>query len=67
MSDLTPAPSFIIQHGDGSAAWFLRGTAWANRDRASRFETKEAAQAALDKARKFMRPGIYRAASIVAA
>ena len=67
MTDLTPAPSFLVQHGDGSCAWYLRGTAWANRGRAQVFDTREAAQAALDSARKFMRPATYRAASIIAA
>lgn len=43
----------------------LRGTVWAfDMDRATKYETREAAQAALDKARKFMRASIYKKAVI---
>ena len=43
----------------------LRGSVWAfHMDRAQKFETPEAAQAALDKAKKFMKAAIYRKAVI---
>lgn len=43
----------------------LRGTVWAfSMDRAQRFETREAAQAALDKAKKFMKATTYKNARI---
>ena len=43
----------------------LRGTIWAfTMDRAQQFETREAAQAALDKAKKFMKASIYKKAQI---
>lgn len=43
----------------------LRGTVWAfSMDRATRHETREAAQAALDMAKKFMKVATYRAAVI---
>jgi len=43
----------------------LRGTVWAySMDRAQKFETREAAQAALDKAKQFMRAAIYKKAVI---
>ena len=67
MTDLTPAPSFIVQHGNGACAWYLRGTTWANRDRAQVFDTPEAAREALAKARKFMSAATARAACIIAA
>lgn len=43
----------------------LRGTVWAfSMDRAQKFESREAAQAALDKAKKFMKAAIYKKAVI---
>jgi hypothetical protein len=43
----------------------LRGTVWAfDMDRATRHETREAAQAALDKAKKFMKAATYKSAQI---
>ena len=45
--------------------WPLRGTMWAfSMDRATKYETREAAQAALDKAKKFMKAAQYKAARI---
>lgn len=44
----------------------LRGTIWAfSMERAEKFETRELAQEALDKAKQFMPAKVYRAASIV--
>ena len=44
----------------------LRGTIWAlHMERAQLFETKEAAQAALDKAKKFMKAATYKKARIM--
>ena len=65
MTDLTPALSFVVQHGNGGCAWYLRGTTWANRDRAQVFDTRQAAQDALIKARKFMSAATVRAACII--
>lgn len=43
----------------------LRGTVWAfSMDRAQRFETRDAAQAALNKARPFMKAAIFKKATI---
>lgn len=43
----------------------LRGTVWAfSMDRAQKFDTREAAQAALDKAKQFMKAKFYKAARI---
>lgn len=43
----------------------LRGTVWAfSMDRASQYDTREQAQAALDKAKQFMKAKTYRAARI---
>ena len=56
--------AFIVQTPD--ASWFLRSTVWAGAlDRAQRFQTKEAAQAQLDKAKQFMKVRTYKAAQIV--
>ena len=47
--------------------WFLCGTvATGDRERATRFPTEDAAQAALAAARKFLRPAAIKAAKIVA-
>lgn len=43
----------------------LRGTIWAfEMDRAQKFETRELAQAGLDKAKKFMKATTYKKAVI---
>lgn len=43
----------------------LRGTVWAfSMDRAQQFKTREEAQAALDKAKKFMKASTYKKAII---
>lgn len=43
----------------------LRGTVWAfSMDRATRFATREDAQAALDKAKQFMKASVYKRAKI---
>lgn len=43
----------------------LRGTVWAfSMDRAQKFATREDAQAALEKARKFMKARVYKSAII---
>ncbi len=49
---------------EGGKYW-LRGTTWAfHADRANSFETTEAATAALEKARKFMKPAQFKLAKI---
>ena len=67
MTDVTPAPSFLVQHGNIGCDWYLRGTTWANRDRADVFDTRQAAQDALTKASRFMSAATMRAACIIAA
>lgn len=43
----------------------LRGTVWAfSMDRAQKFDSREAAQAALDRAKQFMKARTYKAAVI---
>lgn len=43
----------------------LRGTVWAfSMDRAQQFATREEAQAALDKAKQFMKAAVYKKATI---
>jgi hypothetical protein len=59
---------FIVTVVNNGAKWPLRGTTWAfDMSRAQTFPTREAAQAGLEKARKFMKPAIYRRAVIEAA
>lgn len=44
----------------------LRGTVWAfSMDRAQKFDTCEAAMAALEKARKFMKASVYKKAVVI--
>jgi hypothetical protein len=51
----------------GNTFW-LRGTTWAfHAERGTVFESREAAQAALDKAKQFMAARIYKAARIIEA
>lgn len=43
----------------------LRGTVWAfSMDRAQRFDTREQAQAALERAKKFMKATVYKRSQI---
>ena len=43
----------------------LKGTVWTfSMDRAEKFNTREDAQAALDKAKKFMKASVYKSAII---
>jgi hypothetical protein len=61
---------FIVQLRTSSGICYLRNTIWTfadGRDRATEYATVEAAQAALDKAKKFMKAQFYKAAQIVAA
>lgn len=56
---------FIVTVMHNGEKWPLRGTVWAfSMDRAQHFDTREAAQAALEKARKFMKVAIYKKATI---
>lgn len=55
--------SFIVEFPGG---WFLRGTvATGDKERATRFENREAARAHLNSARKFLRPAAHKAARII--
>ena len=61
---------FIVTTETPAGTCYLRNTAWTfadRRERAVEYATVEAAQAALDKARKFMPAKLYKAARIVAA
>lgn len=56
---------YIVTLIHNGQRWPLRGTTWAySMDRAQVFASREAAQAALDKARKFMKAAQYKAARI---
>lgn len=57
---------FIVTTKNGAGEKVpLRGTIWAfEMSRAQKFETREAAQAALDKARKFMKARTYKNSNI---
>ncbi len=56
---------FVVTVDHNGQTWPLRGTTWAySADRAQIFESKEAAEAALLKAKKFMKAAIYRKAVI---
>ncbi len=56
---------YIVVLNHNGQDWPLRRTTWAySMDRAQEFETKEAAQAQLDKAKQFMKAAQYKAAEI---
>lgn len=56
---------FIVETTSSGIPYFLRGTTWTcEPTRASTFDDQAAARAALDKARKFTKPAIYKAAEI---
>lgn len=56
---------FIVTLMHNGSKWPLRGTIWAlSMERAQRFETREAAQAALLKAKPFMKAAQFKAAVI---
>lgn len=57
--------SFIVTVVHNGNEVPLRGSVWAfNMDRAQKFATRDEAQAALDKAKKFMKVSIYKKAII---
>jgi hypothetical protein len=59
---------FVVTTTNEGQTFWLRGTVWAfHFDRATQYDSREAAQAALDKAKKFMMPVIYRRAMIMPA
>lgn len=56
---------FIVTVVHNGSKFPLKGTIWAfNMDSAQKFESREAAQGALDRAKKFMKAAQYRAAKI---
>jgi hypothetical protein len=62
------AKTYIVTVENNGETWPLRGTIWAfSMERAQHFASEAAAQAALDKAKKFMKPALYRKARIVEA
>ena len=61
---------FIVTVETPAGTSYLRSTVWTfagRRERAQEDPTREAAQAALDKAKQFMAAKVYRAARIVEA
>lgn len=57
--------AYIVTVEHNGEKWPLRGTTWAySMERAQRFETREAAQAALLKAKPFMKAATYKKAII---
>jgi hypothetical protein len=59
---------FIVTVNTTGLPHFLRSTIWtADINRADKFETMEAATAALAKAKKFMKATTFKAAKIIAA
>ena len=59
------ATKFIVTVDHNGEKWPLRGKTWAfSMDRATHYETREAARAALNKAKKFMKASIYKKAVI---
>lgn len=67
MTDATAPKKFIVVTPNKVGELCpLRGTIWAfSMDRAQKFDTRELAQAALDRAKKFMKAKTYKAASII--
>ena len=58
--------TWIVTIDHNGETWPLRGTVWAySMDRAQRFETRELAQAALLKAKPFMKAAMFKKARIV--
>jgi hypothetical protein len=56
---------YIVTVKMNGSEWPLRGTNWAyDMSRAQTFETRDAALAALNKAKKFMKAAVYKAAVI---
>jgi hypothetical protein len=57
---------FVVTYLSGATDFWLRSTVWTSaRERATEFETREAAQAALDKAKQFMKASVYKQSRIV--
>lgn len=57
--------SYIVTVNHNNNTVPLRGTVWAfSMDRAQQFATREDAQTALEKAKKFMKASIYKKAVI---
>ena len=58
---------YMVTLTNNGETFFLRGTTWAfHADRAFQYETEGAARTALDKARQFMKPAMFKLAKIVA-
>ena len=56
---------FIVTLTNNGQQYWLRGTTWAFRaERAQSFETQDQAQKALAAARQFMKPSLFKLASI---
>jgi hypothetical protein len=57
--------AFIVTVTNNGTKWPLRGTVWAfDMERAQKFATQEEAQAALNKAKPFMKAAIFKKAII---
>lgn len=58
--------TFIVTVEHNGSVWPLRGTVWAfSMDRAQHFNTREEAEAALLKAKPFMKATLFKKAKIV--
>lgn len=58
---------YIVTITHNGEKWPLRGTVWAySMDRAQQFDTQEAAQAALLKAKPFMKAAMFKKAVVEA-
>jgi hypothetical protein len=56
---------YIVTVEHNGEKWPLRGTVWAfSMERAQKFDTRAEAQTMLDRAKKFMKPALYRKALI---
>ena len=56
----------IVTTENEGRTFYLRGTTWAfDADRANKFETLEQAKEAVEKAKKFMKPKIYKAIKFI--
>lgn len=57
---------FIVKVASANYTWFLKSTTWTSSiERASKFETREAAKEGLIKAKKYTRPDLFKKAAVI--
>jgi len=57
--------TYIVKLINRGQVWFLRGTTWTgDADRAAVFANEQAAAMALVKAQPFMKPGLFKRATV---